>query len=365
MFMMPLHPPSRSMSETFAEDTAKALLADELGFEEFWIGEHFSAASEPYASPMMFMANLLARTRNLRFGTGVINLPNHHPAVVAGEAAQFDHMSGGRFMLGIGPGGLVSDFELFDNADAQLRTRKVMESIDFIEKIWAQDPPYDLQGEFWTVRIRDSIVPELGIGYMSKPLQQPRPPIHISLASPNSASARIAAERGWGMISANIIPKYSIASHWTTYSNACGALGKRPDGRNWRVARNMLVAPSDAEARDRVFGDQASSRWFYTYMREIFVRLNFLVALKPRPDMSDAETTPEAITEECVTYGSPKTVLDKLVALRDQVGPFETLLMTGVDWSGPNEAWERESMRLMADEVLPRFRQHVLAEAAE
>ena len=87
--------------------------------------------------------------------------------------------------------------------------------------------------------------------------------------------------------------------------------------------------------------------------------------LKPRPDMPDGEASVEAITEGCVLYGSPRTVLDKLVAFRDAVGPFETLLMTGLDWGGVNEAWERESMQLLARDVMPKFRQHVLAEAAE
>ena len=52
--------------------------------------------------------------------------------------------------------------------------------------------------------------------------------------------------------------------------------------------------------------------------------------------MSDDEATVEAITEGCMLYGSPKTLLDKLVAFREEVGPFGTLLMTGLDWSGPN-----------------------------
>jgi hypothetical protein len=58
-------------------------------------------------------------------------------------------------------------------------------------------------------------------------------------------------------------------------------------------------------------------------------------------------------------------MLDKLIAFRDRVGPFGSLLMTGLDWSGPNEAWERQSMRLLAEEVMPKFRQHALAQAAE
>lgn len=43
---------------------------------------------------------------------------------------------------------------------------------------------------------------------------------------------------------------------------------------------------------------------------------------------------------------------------------FGMLLMTGVDWLGPNEAWERQSMQLMAEEVMPRFRRHAVAQAA-
>src|SRR5687767_15928590 len=54
-----------------------------------------------------------------------------------------------------------------------------------------------------------------------------------------------------------------------------------------------------------------------------------------------------------------------IFALRDKVGPFGTLLVTGVDWSGPNAAWGRESMRLLADVVMPLVRRHPSARAAE
>jgi alkanesulfonate monooxygenase SsuD/methylene tetrahydromethanopterin reductase-like flavin-dependent oxidoreductase (luciferase family) len=365
MFMMPVHPADRTFWSTLEEDAEKSVLADRLGFDELWLGEHFSATTEPIPSPLMFFAGLLQRTTNITFGTAVINLPNHHPAIVAAEAAQFDHMSKGRFMLGVGPGGLVSDFELFETPDVHARNRMVIEAVDFITRIWSQDPPYDLKGEFWTIEIKKGIVPALGIGYMPKPYQQGGPPISISLASPNSSSARTAALKGWGMISANIIPTYSVASHWEVYSKACGEAGVTPRGENWRVARNVLIAPSDSEAHDRVFGEQGSNCYFYTYMREVLSRVGLLVVLKPRPDMPDEEATVEAITRECVIFGSPKTVLDKLVAFREQVGPFGTLLMTGLDWGGANADWERESMRLLAHEVMPKFRRHVLARAAE
>ena len=360
MFMMPVHPPDRVFWSTMEEDAEKSLLADQLGYEELWLGEHFSASTEPIPSPMMFFANLLPRTKNIQFGTAVINIPNHHPAIVAAECAQFDHMSKGRFLMGVGPGGLVSDFELFKNSDHNSRNRMVIEAVDMIKKIWSQDPPYDLKGEFWDISIKEpiSIDARLGIGYMPKCYQQPHPPIFISLASPNSSSAKTAALKGWGMISANIIPTYSVASHWTVYRDACQAAGIKPRGDNWRVARNIVVAPSDNEAHERVFSEQASNNYFYTYMREVLDKVGLLVILKPRADMPDAEATVEAITAECVLHGSPSTVLDKLIAFRDTVGPFGGLLQTGLDWGGKNLDWEREGMRLLAQEVMPKFRQH-------
>jgi alkanesulfonate monooxygenase SsuD/methylene tetrahydromethanopterin reductase-like flavin-dependent oxidoreductase (luciferase family) len=71
--MMPLHPAGRPLHAYLAEDTEKALLMDKLGFDELFIGEHFSAATEPYPSPLMFAASLLPRTERLTFATGFIN----------------------------------------------------------------------------------------------------------------------------------------------------------------------------------------------------------------------------------------------------------------------------------------------------
>ena len=364
-FMMPVHPPARTFTETLAEDTEKSLLADRLGFEELWLGEHFSATSEPIPSPLMFMAGLVPQTKNLRFGTGVICIPNHDPIIVAAEVAQFDHMSRGRFELGIGPGGLLSDFELFGHNDVGVRNRKVVEAVKIMQMIWSQDPPYEFNGEFRKFRLKDTVNAELGIGYMPKPYQKGGPPITLSIASPNSASARTAAQQNWGIISANIVPTYSVASHWAIYSKACAEMGKKPSGEKWRVSRNIVVAPSDAEAFDRVYGDAASNNYFFTYIRTALAGAGILSVLKPRPEMSDEEATVSVITEGCTLYGSPKSMLDKLVAFREEVGPFGTLLMTGLDWTGPNGAWERQSMQLMAEEVMPKFNQHIHAQAAE
>ncbi len=330
-----------------------------------FLGEHYSASTEPYPSPLMFMASLVPRTRNLDFGTGVLSLPNRHPAIIAGEAAQFDHLSRGRFILGIGTGSLISDFELLGNGDAALRNRMLLESIDMIEKIWSQDPPYDLRGEFWTAQIERTVNPKLGIGVMPKPYQQPRPPICITAASPNSETVRIAGQRGWGPVSSSFLTAPGLASHWTKLRQGAADAGKPPNSAAWRVVRCIHVAASDSEAEARVMSAESAYRYYFGYMSEILRGLGRLVALKPRPDMPDDEVTVEKIIQSRVIFGSPQSVLDQLVALRDEAGPFGSLLMTGVDWGGRNEAWERESMHRLADEVMPRLSQHAAAQAAE
>jgi alkanesulfonate monooxygenase SsuD/methylene tetrahydromethanopterin reductase-like flavin-dependent oxidoreductase (luciferase family) len=215
------------------------------------------------------------------------------------------------------------------------------------------------------VQIKKAILPELGVGFMPKPLQKPHPPIHISIASPDSGSARLAGSKGWGVISGPVAPLYAVASHWQAYSEAREQAGRRARSEDWRVSRLVIVAPTDAEAEERVFGERGSNRYYCSYMRSSLAAAKRLSMIKPRAEMSDDECTAEAIMRECVIHGSPRTVLDKLVALRERVGPFGTLLQIGLDWSGPNEAWERDGMRLLAHEVMPRFRQHVTAQAAE
>lgn len=365
MFMMPLHPLGRPMHAYLAEDTEKAILLDSLGYDELWVGEHFTAGTEPYPSPLMFMASLLTRTHRLKFATGVINAPNRHPAHVAAEAAQFDHLSGGRFILGIGTGSLPTDTELFGvTADGAQKGRMLIEHIDMIERIWAQDPPYDIKGEFWHVKLKDSLFPDVGFGFMPKPFQQPRPPICIPSATPTSKSTYICGQRGWGPVSSALLPEGALALHWQNYRQGCLDAGREVDPQNWRVVRSILVAPTDADARSRAFSPSGSQRHFFGHMFKVFRNNNMLGALRPRPGVSDDEITLDAIIESRLICGSPKTVADHLARLCKQIGPFGTLLISGMDWSGQNAAWERESLSLLAQEVMPILREQLAIDEA-
>ena len=213
----------------------------------------------------------------------------------------------------------------------------------------------------WHFIISKNVHLELQMGILPKPRNPEGPPIHVSTSTPNSSTALLAGERGWGPLSSALLTAPSLASHWTQYSRGLASAGRPVDGSNWRVARTVLVAPTDAEAERRLRHADSSVFFYYDYIRQVLMRAGKIGALKSSPQMADSEVTGESIMMSRVIYGSPQTVRDKLIALRDSVGPFDHLLVSGMDWSGPNEDWERESLTLLGREVWPAVRRHYAA----
>src|SRR3981081_4289304 len=149
-FMMPLHPPKRQPHETYPEDREAILLADKLGYKEALVGEHAPALAENVTSGMMSLASLAHATKQIVLGTGTINMPNSHPAAIASQAATLDHLLKGRFIMGISPGGLMSDAEVFGNYKKD-RNAIFLESINMVLDIWEREAPYQLAGQFFQV----------------------------------------------------------------------------------------------------------------------------------------------------------------------------------------------------------------------
>jgi alkanesulfonate monooxygenase SsuD/methylene tetrahydromethanopterin reductase-like flavin-dependent oxidoreductase (luciferase family) len=352
-FAMPLHPASRPLVDTLAENTEKIIWADKLGFEEAWIGEHFSCVTEPISSPLLYLASLIPQTKQIKFATGVIALPNHHPAIVAAEAALFDHMSKGRFIFGVGPGGLASDMELFNNLDANIRNERMAESLSTILKIWSQDPPYDIPGKHWPIKIKDMIISELGVGYMPKTYQKPHPPIALSSMSPDSGSVKHAAKMGWIPVTANFTPESTVIGHWKKYVEGCEAAGRKASGKDWTVARNIIIGESDAQAEDWLMDPKGSNYFYFDYLWKVLMKADYTIVAKPDPTMKDEDVTVEQVMRASVIYGSAKTVAKKIDSLRERSGPFGTLLMAALDGSGNNLEREKITMKRLVEDVKP------------
>lgn len=355
LFGMPLHPAARPLSESYDANAERIILADKLGFSEVFVGEHQSCTTEPIASPLTFLASLIHRTQNIKLGTGVVALPNHHPATIAAQVAQFDHMARGRFIFGIGPGGLASDMELYDVLDGEVRGAKMMESIDIITKIWSSEPPYRFDTPNYKFGIEQTVIPELSVGSILKPYQLPHPPIASTAMSPFSSSVATAVKRGWAPMSANFCPPAVIASHWKKYVEGCEAIGKEPTGDDWKVARNIVIAPTDDEARDRVMDPSGPNFFYFDYLWRVLKAADYTAVMKNDASVPDDQFTIESLIDSMVIFGSPDTVTQKLKAFREETGPFGTLLMAMMDGSNGFEAHEQETMKLLAQDVAPQF----------
>jgi hypothetical protein len=161
-------------------------------------------------------------------------------------------MSGGRFLFGVGSGGLGFRLRAVQHRPAT-RQRVFMESIDIILRIWAQDPPYDIQGEFWNVQIKKAILPELGVGFMPKPLQKPHPPDPHLDREPRLGVGQARRLERLGRHLGPVAPLYAVANHWQAYSEARAAPASA------RAAKTGGVAP-DHRGADRRRGRGAHLR---------------------------------------------------------------------------------------------------------
>jgi alkanesulfonate monooxygenase SsuD/methylene tetrahydromethanopterin reductase-like flavin-dependent oxidoreductase (luciferase family) len=347
---MPIHPPERDYVQTLKEDRDAILLAEELGFTEAYVGEHVTDVAESITDSAVFLASLANVTTSIRLGTGTVNLPNGHPAAIATKIAMLDNILEGRFIFGVSPGGLPSDWEMFGNLDLD-RTEKFVECLDLILGIWAGDAPYNLGGKHWTISTERTQIPEIGQGLMVKPYQKPHPPIVVTSVEPFSKGATAASARGFSVISGNFLLPQWVASHWPKIVEGCEASGQSPDPSAWRVAKTVFVADDDRTAREYGLGPGSPYRFYYQQLGFKLVRAGRANLFKPNPDMPDSAVTTDFIVDQLVIAGTVERVVEQLLAFRETVGEFGTLLYCGIDWVDPRLA--RRSMELMATEVMP------------
>lgn len=360
-FTMPIHPLGKPFAQSLREDREAFILADTLGYSEAYVGEHTTDQAEIITSCVAFLASLAYETKNIRLGTGTVNLPNSHPARIAAEVAMLDHMLEGRLNFGISPGGLMSDAEIFGTLDKD-RNAMFVECIDMVLDIWAGQAPYDLKGEFWNISTGRTMMPDIGQGDIMRPYQDPHPPIVGTAVAPFSKGVTAMAARGWQPISGNfLLPKWA-ATHWPNYVEGCKAGGYTPRYEDWRVAKNICVA-DDAETARRYARDPGSPYVYYysqllTKMRA-GGRLNLF---KEDQNMPDDAVTLDYVLDRLVIHGDPSSVADQVLALREETGPFKHLVYAGHDWTDYDLG--RRSMILMAEKVLPMLQDATRAEAA-
>ena len=353
-FTMPVHPIGRDWSQTLREDREAVILADKLGFYDAFVGEHLTDACETVTNSMLFHATLIHDTKTIKLATGTTNLSQMHPVLIAVNAAMFDHLAQGRFIMGVSAGALTSDAEALGIL-VEDRNKMFAEAIDVILAIWERDPPYDIDfpDNRFKVAINKTAAHDLGIGIMGKPFQKPRPEIVGTVVAPFSPGVVLMGKRDFHPLSANFLLANHLKSHWANYAKGRAEAGAKADVADWRVARTIFVADDDKTAL-RYGREDASSpyRFYFEQMQAKMRRGKRLYVFKSHKDQPDDEITHDFVMDHCVIHGTVNKVVDAILAMREQTGDFGELVYAGMDWVEP--ALAKRSMQLLAEQVMPR-----------
>ncbi len=157
------------------------LEAERLGFDSCW-------TSEAYGSDAISVsAWILARTTKIKMGTAILQMPARTPTMTAMTALSLDHLSGGRFIIGLGPSGPQVVEGWYGASYAKPLTR-LREYIDIMNKVFAREEPVTYEGYHYTLPYKGKDATGLG-----KPLKsilhcERRIPIYSASLQPKSVA---------------------------------------------------------------------------------------------------------------------------------------------------------------------------------
>lgn len=325
--------PTRRLSEAWKRDVEEIVVADEAGFDEAWISEHEVNAD-------MLVCRAAAVTTRIRLGSAIRVLPRYHPLVIATEAMASDHLTDGRYMLGVGTGFLKSKMVEtgIDPADMRAMTE---ESVDVILKIFASGgAPVDHHGRFWHGE---------GMRTDIEPYNGRTPPIAMAVANA-PPSAAYAASRGLWVITPDFTPNHLLRQFGDAMEEAAGKAGRTPDRSHLRTCRVVYVAETDKQARDAMRPSYTEViKW------EIVNTPWHQTARIPKGGTLEDITFDYLVDSGNLLIGSPDTVRQMIEHFYADVGGFGALMFhAGRDYATPESV--HHSMHLFMKEVAPGVR---------
>jgi alkanesulfonate monooxygenase SsuD/methylene tetrahydromethanopterin reductase-like flavin-dependent oxidoreductase (luciferase family) len=168
--------PAEDMRKVAAQALKLVQIAEQGGFEVAFAAEHHTIELTISPSPFVLLTHWADHTSRIRLGTATVVAPYWHPIRLAGEAALFDLLSGGRLELGIARGAYQYEFDRIANGiPQQTGVAYMKEMVPAVKALWAGDYAHD--GELWSFPTATSV---------PKPLQKPHPPIWIAARDPGT-----------------------------------------------------------------------------------------------------------------------------------------------------------------------------------
>lgn len=212
--------------------------ADRLGFDSIWTAEAYGSDA---ISPLAWWG---AHTQNVRLGTAIVQMSARTPAATAMAALTMDHLSGGRFILGLGASGpqVVEGWYGQPYPRPLARTR---EYVQIVRDIWARETPVDFHGDFYDMPLRGGT----GLGKPLKSTVHPlRRDIPIFLGAEGPKNVALAAEICDGWLPLFFSPKED-AFYRKCLAAGFAASGEEGKADRFEVASTVMIIPGDDPER--------------------------------------------------------------------------------------------------------------------
>jgi len=332
----------RSEYEVFQNSLAQIELADRLGYDYAWVVEHHFLEEYSHSSaPEVFLGAATQRTRRIRLGHGIIQLPTNHPIRVAERVATLDVLSGGRVELGLGEG--QGPVELHPFGARVREKRDVWE-----EAVKALVPAFTREAWEWHGKYFDfparNVIP--------KPYQKPHPPLWVACS--NITTIGNAGQWGMGALGFQFVSP-EAARAWVTryYTNLLqpAKLADYPVNANIAMVSGFMCAETDAEAEEKAAG------WtFFVFCLSHYGRHGI-----PNPGQGNMwelyqewrHTEKARDTLRSGLIGSPDTIRRRLREFED-AHVDQVILLNQAGRTTHEDICQ--SLELFAREVMPEFR---------
>jgi probable F420-dependent oxidoreductase len=251
-------------------------MCEEFGFESIWLPEHpvmpvatrppqTSVSDRVFANqqvpdwytripdPFVTLMAVASATRRLKLGTGVCLVPEHEPITLAKTIATVDLFSGGRFLFGIGAGGIREESAAM-GVDFPRRWVMTREYIGAMKELWTKTDS-QFEGEFVKFPLLKSL---------PKPLQKPHPPIHVGAGGIGQKYTRalkdtVAMGDGWAPVA---VPPHRLAQDLAALKELCAQAGR--DFSRLEITIFMPVEQSNARDTIRAYEDAGAHRLVFT-----------------------------------------------------------------------------------------------------
>jgi len=320
----------KSTTERFREVVETAVLAEELGFDGFGVGERHE---RPFisSSPPVVLSHIAARTSTIRLFTAVTTLSLLDPVRAYEDYATLDHLSNGRLELIIGKGNGVAQARLF-NVTPEDQWDRNAEGYELFRRLWREEKVT------WSGRFRP---PLHEAEVFPRPLQRPIRVWHGSATS--KASVELAAKWGDPLFSANVTnPIEPYAELIDYYRERWAHHGHDP--------KDALVGAGSAG----YYAAKRSQDAIATYRPIYEARVARLRSVGVEPVFPTLE---DAIERSSILVGSPQQIIDKIHRYHERFG--HEVMHLHADADGLTPAQHRETLELFQSEIAPVLRKEI------